>query len=252
LLALEAAAAAATGRAVLGSLPREPVDVIYVDLEMTPGDLRERLTDLGYGPDDDLSRLHYFQLQSLPPLDSEIGGNVLVELAQDLGAEIVVVDTMARAVSGEENSSDTYRHFDRYTGRRLKAAGIAVVRLDHQGKDPNLGQRGSSAKDDDVDLIWRLSVVDGRRVMLKRTHSRVSWVPAEVMLLREEEPRLRHVVIDDTWPAGTADVAALLDEAAVPLGATVNNALTALRNRDGKGRRRAVVMAALKLRRTRS
>ena len=43
----------------------------------------------------------------------------------------------------------------------LKQRGIAVLRLDHQGKDGSSGQRGSSAKDGDVDTIWRLKFQDG-------------------------------------------------------------------------------------------
>ncbi len=35
---------------VLGQPGRSAIDVVYVDLEMTPGDLRERLEALGYGP----------------------------------------------------------------------------------------------------------------------------------------------------------------------------------------------------------
>ena len=74
LLALDACAARATGRSALGYPPLPPIDILYVDLEMTEADLRERLDALGYGPSDDLSRLHYYQLPPLPPLDGEFGG----------------------------------------------------------------------------------------------------------------------------------------------------------------------------------
>ena len=66
LACVDIVAAAATGRSVLGQLARDPIRILYIDLEMTEADLRERLTDLGYGPDDDLSNLAYYQLpQSL-------------------------------------------------------------------------------------------------------------------------------------------------------------------------------------------
>jgi hypothetical protein len=74
LLALDMASGRATGRPVLGGLGKPPLSVVYMDFEMTEDDVRERLVDLGYGPDDDLSRLAYYQLPSLPPLDSERGG----------------------------------------------------------------------------------------------------------------------------------------------------------------------------------
>jgi RecA-family ATPase len=191
LLALDMAAASATGRSVLGQDATEPVTVLYLDLEMTDADLRERLSDLGYGPEDDLSRLVYLQLPTLPGLDSDLGGELLVELAQRHAVTIVVIDTMARAVAGEENSADTYRYFYRHTGRRLKSAGIAVLRLDHQGKDAALGQRGSSAKDDDLDVVFKFTSDAGNNLLLARTRSRIPWVPAEVAIKRYEEPRLR-------------------------------------------------------------
>ncbi|MGA8724824.1 MAG: AAA family ATPase [Acidimicrobiales bacterium] len=248
LLALDIAAAAAMGRSVLGYPPKAPIDVIYVDLEMTQADLRERLTDLGYGPDDDLGRLHYFQLPPLPPLDADLGGKVLSAVAEARGAALVVIDTMARAVAGEENSADTYRGFYRHTGRHLKAAGIALLRLDHAGKDGALGQRGSSAKVDDVDIVFRLVQVDPRMLKLTRTHSRVPWVPLEVTIVREEEPRLRHRQAEDAVPAHTHEAVLALDELDVPLDATATTALAVLREA-GRGQRKAVVLAALKARR---
>jgi len=248
LLALDIAAAAATGRSVLGCAPREPIDVMYVDLEMTPDDLRERLVDLGYGPDDDLSRLSYYQLPELPGLDRDLGGEVLVGTAVANGASMVVVDTMARAVQGEENSADTYRAFYWYTGRRLKAAGISLLRLDHQGKNTALGQRGSSAKVDDIDVVFSLTQLDAKTLILKRTHTRVPWVPGEVTIVREEEPALRHVWTGETVPAGTHDAVLALDDLDVALDATASTALAALR-RDGRGMRKGVVLAALKARR---
>jgi len=248
LLALDVVAAAATGRSILGSTPIDPIRIVYIDLEMTPADLRERLIDLGYGPSDCMDRLAYYQLQALPPLDTDLGGEVLNAIATEHGAEAVVVDTMARAVHGEENSADTYRNFYAYSGRRLKAAGISLLRLDHQGKDAAQGQRGSSAKDDDLDVVFKLTADDMGRIVLKRTRSRVAWVPSEIVLQRKEEP-LRHVLATDSWPAGTAETARALEELEVALDATADVAMTALK-RVSKGKRKAVVLAALKYRNT--
>jgi len=246
LLALDAAAALATGRPLLGATRAAPVDVIYIDLEMTLDDVRERLDDLGYGPDDDLRRLHYYSLPSLPALDTDLGGQVVEAIAKRWDAQLVVVDTMARAVGGDENESDTYRGFYTHTGRRLKAAGIALLRLDHAGKDPAAGQRGSSAKADDVDLVFRLTATDAG-IKLRRTHSRVPWVPAEVDLERRSEP-LRHTLTTGLWPDGTREVAALLDEHHVPLDTRVQDAMRTLTGA-GAGRRKQVVAAGLKWRR---
>jgi AAA domain len=251
LLMLDSLAAAATGRSVLGYPPRDPITVLYVDLEMTEADLRERLTDLGYGPDDDLSRLYYYQLPPLPPLDSELGGEILTSIAIKREVQVVCVDTMARAVSGAENDADTMRAFYRHTGRILKAAGIALVRLDHQGKDEAQGQRGSSAKADDVDIVLKLTRLDLKTLKLTRTHSRVPWVPFETTIVQDLEPILCHRTSADAVPAGTQDAATALDELDVPLDATAATALATLRKAD-RGVRKSVVLAALKYRKARA
>jgi hypothetical protein len=74
-IVLSLVAALATGRDILGFGPSPAADVLYLDYEMTEADLAERLSELGYGPDDDLSRLHYALLPSLPPLDTPAGAS---------------------------------------------------------------------------------------------------------------------------------------------------------------------------------
>lgn len=218
LITLEVAASAATGTSCFGHPAKTPVDVIYLDMEMTEDDLEERLSDFGYGPDSDLDRLHYYLLPALPPLDTPAGAAVLLELVAKHQATLVVLDTMARVVTGEENDADTYRSFYRYTGRALKATGVSLLRLDHGGKDAERGQRGSSAKGDDVDVVWQLRTTDNGLELVRRA-ARMSWIPECVVLHRHEEP-LRHIIAQGDWPAGTADLAELLDTLGVPVNAS--------------------------------
>lgn len=252
LIALEISAAVATARPCLGNpAAKEPIDVIYLDFEMTEDDLRERLEDLGYGPEINLDRLHYYLLPALPPLDSKPGADILLDLVHRHTASLIVIDTMSRVVTGEENSADTYRAFFRHTGARLKAAGVGVLRLDHGGKDAERGQRGSSAKGDDVDLVWRLSATDNG-LQFDRHASRISWAPPKVTLVRHDDyGDLYHTIsLIGAWPAGTKEMADLLDELDVPLGATRKTARQALSDK-GKGSRNDVLGAALKYRRQR-
>lgn len=227
LLMLEVAAACATGQAALDNAVADPVNVVYLDMEMTEDDVRDRLVDLGYGPDDDLSRLHYYLLPSLPPLDTELGGAALEAIVVHRDAQLVVIDTMARVIDGEENSADTYKSFYRYTGSRLKRRGITYARLDHAGKDLEKGQRGSSAKVDDVDIVWRITSTD-EGVRLKATHRRIKTVPEYVNLRRSSDP-LRHIITGGSYPQGTRELAARLDALNVPLEATRAEAREALR-----------------------
>jgi hypothetical protein len=185
-LALACTAALATGKPIFGREPLPKTHVLYLDYEMTPGDLLERLERLGYDEQDDLSHLHYAIIPSLPALNAYDGAASIMKLVELTGAQVVVIDTLGRAVEGEENSADTYREFARTTGLALKAAGIALLRTDHAGKDKGKsGQRGSSAKNDDVDLVYQMERPDGA-IKLTRIFSRISWAPHEVELVEEQ------------------------------------------------------------------
>jgi hypothetical protein len=239
LLMLSLAATVATGP--------DPVVVVYLDYEMTEDDLAERLEDMGYGPDSDLSRLRYALLPTLPPLDTAEGAQTLSDLLDDVEAAhaghhlLVVLDTTSRAVGGQENDADTFRSFYAHTGIALKRRGATWARLDHAGKDASRGQRGSSAKGDDVDVVWRLVRTDDG-IKLRRDLARMSWVPEEVAFTITEEP-LTFRRAEGAWPDGTRETAALLDTLDVPIGASGRQAQQALKA-GGQGRRAEVVRAA--------
>src|SRR5215207_7410755 len=80
---------------------------------------------------------------------------------------------MSRAVAGEENSADTLRNFNRHTGSLLKRHGNTWWRADHSGKDPTKGARGTSAKNDDVDIVWQLNRTESGAVADGPTPARV-------------------------------------------------------------------------------
>lgn len=228
---------------------------LYLDYEMTKSDVRERLRDMGYGPDSDLSHLYYALLPTLPALDSEEGGVALAQIvdriaAADPGRHLVtVIDTISRAVWGEENSADTWRLFYVHTGLRLKQRGVTWLRLDHGGKDSTKGQRGSSGKGDDVDVVWKLTPTQNG-ILLKRELARMSWVPETVALLQEDFP-LCYLPAKFDWPDGTAVLANIMDRLQLPLDASVRTAGVELRKID-EGRRHDFVSAALRFRRERA
>jgi hypothetical protein len=215
LLSLDVAARLATGARVLDQPAGEPASVVYFDLEMTEDDVYERLSDMGYGPETDLSRLHYYLLPDLPSLDTPQGGEVVLGLARLHNADLVIFDTTSRILDGPENEADTLRSLYIYTGLPLKADGRTVWRLDHAGKELSKGQRGTSAKNDDVDLVWELTRQE-QGIRLRATHRRQSWIPETLDLVRLNDP-LRHERAAQSWPSGAADLAHLLDELDVPL-----------------------------------
>ena len=195
LLMLDVVAAIASGKSALGQPARSPARVLCVDLENTLDDLVERLRDMGYQPSD-LSHLRYLSFPSLPALDSPAGGMEIAKLAEHHDAALVVIDTVARVTAGEENNADTYRHLYRYTLAPLKAQRRAIMRLDHEGHQKGRS-RGSSAKNDDVDVVWQLAQRTGddgeTYIDLRLERQRGSSHPERLYLKRETNPRLHHI-----------------------------------------------------------
>lgn len=252
---LACVAAAVAGKPVLGittPATQQRPRILYLDYEMTEADVYERLSELGYGPADDLTGLHYSLIPQIDPLDTERGAQAILEAAQRLQVDCVVIDTFGRAVQGEENNADTVRAFYRLTASALKREGIACLRTDHAGKNLEKGQRGTSAKNDDVDVVWQLSRQQGG-VKLSRTHSRVPWVPQQLDIAQQQHDDGRityQLTTNRTYPDGTADVAALLDELGLAVDVSARTAITALREAGHKARNDRV-RAAVQMRRQR-
>jgi len=223
------------------------LSVVYVDDENRVRDLVERLQAFGCEPGD-LARLHMFSFAGLPPLDTEKGGQHLLALATFYDAALITLDTTTRMVQGRENDSDTFLQLYRCSLVPLKARGMTVLRLDHPGKDAERGQRGSSAKDGDVDTIWQLlTETEGLEYRLERTKSRSGHGPAAFSLRRRYEP-LRH-----DWNCPQDDpvskIAGQLSDLGIPRKAgrpTVRRALEAA----GVEVSNAQLTAAIRLRKT--
>ena len=248
-LTLNVVAALATGKPILGHPPTTQVHCLYLDYEMVEADLYERLEQFGYTEDDDLSHLHYALIPSLPPLNTAEGASAIMRLCELTKAEVVVIDTTGRAIEGEENSADSYREFARTTGLALKRAGIACVRTDHAGKDGGKkhGQRGSSAKNDDVDIVYRLDKTDDG-LTLERTHTRISWVPAKVELIVEEFDDITTIRLKTRehkgWTAEEIALAKRLDDLGYPTELTTNELMRQAKAAGHKLARRSTVIRA--------
>jgi len=63
------------------------------------------------------------------------------------------------------------------------------MRIDHAGKDLKKGARGTSAKNDDVDLVWQMTKVDGQLVLIRQKH-RHTWIPERINLVIHEQARM--------------------------------------------------------------
>ncbi|MFC0499333.1 AAA family ATPase [Streptomyces mutabilis] len=152
----------ATGQPFLGDDPQAPLPILYLDAENGQEQVQERFLSFGAGPLN-MGELRYASFPPIRPLDTAGGGADLIALVKATGAQLVVIDTVSRFISGPENDADTWLNLYRHTLLPLKRDRISSVRLDHFGKDKERGGRGSSAKTQDVDHVWELSAPRRRR-----------------------------------------------------------------------------------------
>ena len=222
LLMLEFAVAISRGEMFMGE-PCVQKRVLYVDFENDPeGDVRSRLQAMGRVPDE-LDNLVYLSFPTLAALDSERGSLELMEVVKAYQVEVVIIDTVSRTVNGEENKNDTWLTFYRHTGLKLKQARVALIRLDHSGKDETKGQRGGSAKSGDVDVIWQLTRVTESRFRLDCKDTRLPIGTKTLTVDRLLLPRLHHTVVAaggvSDFDAKVGALVALLDSNGIPTGA---------------------------------
>jgi hypothetical protein len=239
LIALEVAA----GRPVLGGAVQEPMTVLYVDVENAVNGIVERLQAYGYEPGD-LKRLIYSSFPDVPGLDTFAGGQFLLSAAEAHNPALVIIDTTSRIIAGKENDADTFLQLYRHALVPLKQRGITVLRLDHPGKDLQRGQRGSSAKDGDVDTVWLIEHVSQGGINFERRKSRNDHGAGSLYLTRKFEP-LRHEPGGFGMAPRNADILEALAALHAPADIT-NRAAAKLLREDGKRVRAADLTVALR------
>jgi hypothetical protein len=102
---------------------------------------------MGYGPADDVfSPLRYYRFPTwLGQSNTEAGARALLSLVGDERPDLLVVDTLSRAVSGDENARETYHALYNHALLGLKEREVAVLRLDHAGRTRR-GGSGAAAR----------------------------------------------------------------------------------------------------------
>jgi AAA domain-containing protein len=215
LLMQDIGARLATGRPVLASAARPPVHVLYLDWENNQDLLRERYRDkMGYTAKQLSPHLHYASYPELRPMDTAEGGQQACRLAQANQAHLVIIDTTSRVIAGAESSADTFADVYRYTLMPMKRAGITTVRIDHEGKDATRGQRGSSAKGADVDVVWHLTEGPKNHLLLHPDYER-SMHAAQFRVVRLDDP-LRHEMVTAALTPAQGALANALSQVGVP------------------------------------
>lgn len=230
LLAQDVAAAIATGRSVLGLPPQQPENVLYLDFENDRDLITERFRDkMAYTAASLKNRLFYASYPELKPLDTPDGGRMACELAYNTRAALIIIDTTSRVIDGAESSNDTFADLYKYTLMPLLRMGHTVGRLDHEGKDPGKGQRGASAKDADIHVLWHLTEVPGMKdVLAMQVELDRSRHYSDFRLRRLDSP-LRHEPMLEAVTPVQAGICAELDRIGVPRTASRRDCGTTLR-----------------------
>ena len=245
LVSLYLAACLAMGRHPFLGSKIPPIRVLYLDYEMTEDDLRERVTDMGFKWQE-LTNLRYSLGPRIPPLDTAAGGQLLMRYIARHQIKAVIIDTMSRVIEGNENDASTYLNFFRNTGMLLKHAQVSLWRLDHEGHLEGRS-RGSSAKADDVDVIWQLKAIENGYQFVRKD-SRVTWVPEQVTIQKAENPNLNFIRAAGGWPDGTKEKAKELDAVEAPLDVSSRKAAELLKAGGFAAGKNAVLLAALRFR----
>lgn len=252
LVMLDLVARACCGRPVLGRRPAPPLRVLYLDAENTRKDLRKRLHDMGADADA-LDNLVYLSFPPLSPLDTMRGAAELLDLVDRHRPDLVVIDTVSRFIDGPENDADTWLNVYRLALAPLKARQVAVIRLDHAGKDAERGERGSSAKNGDVDVSWQLTHDEGRQTRtLTRKLTRTGNGPERLVLNILTDP-VRHEPASplDSSADPVSHLVRKLDELGADPGIGFKLAGPLLRDNGHGGFRNDLLREALRIRKAR-
>ena len=169
-LALQIACAVATGGLVLNQRV-EPGPLLYLALEDTPRRLQNRMRKLGWPA----NAAGDAEFQTLGTFQDEIGNLAQPEGVARLAAQmrarkyrIVVIDTLSRAVRGDQNDANTMTAALSPLQAVALEMNCVLLVIDHHRKssgadsDPILDVGGSVAKAGTADCLWGLYKEQGK------------------------------------------------------------------------------------------
>jgi hypothetical protein len=155
-VALGIAWAAAAGSSFLGWRASRPHRVLYVDGEMAAADMRERLASFGPAPPTLELMLVDLQTGTQPDLATPEGQ---LRMMETWGRpELVVLDNLASLVGFKSGDPDAWSLLQRFLVLQ-RQLGRAVLLVHHANKQG--AQRGSSSREDVLDLVLALRHPDG-------------------------------------------------------------------------------------------
>jgi hypothetical protein len=187
----------------------------------------------------------------MPKLNTADGAEWLRQVLAVHQPKLFVIDTVVRVVESAENDAPTWTAFYDHAGIVLKDAGVAMIRLDHEGWTAGRF-RGNSAKADDVDAIWSMSKVGETGRRLTNNGDRSGFLPATFTVERLDSPPWGYRRVGSAASVGVSAAvvakAADLDAVGLPLSTSRRQARKALESAGFTPGSDAQIAAAIKYR----
>lgn len=168
----------ATGKRVFGEFQVEPCNTLYVDQENGRGFIIRRFAQLNDGETESLPDNLFLVIYEDIRLDEPKDKIILQELVKEKEIGLVVLDSLARFLSGDEDrSSDMRRLFDNVKDLFRNDEEVSVLILHHlkkeRGKSSMLSLRGSGDLSAMASMVWLCSKT-GPRVAFECMKNRLT------------------------------------------------------------------------------
>lgn len=188
LLMQQQMGAAVAGKIISGDDDGPSASVLYLDQENNIRDLHSRYLAGGF-KHEELERLFYSFADEMPYLHTRDGARHLISLVLKYRVDVVVIDTFARFVEGEQNAPEAPNAFFRLVAKPLTDAGLAVVVLDHTAKDIRTkGPIGSRAKTATPHVVWKMEKRDDGTLRLTNEKDRAGNCPEFLRVVKNSNP----------------------------------------------------------------
>ncbi|MCP4355735.1 MAG: AAA family ATPase [Proteobacteria bacterium] len=156
---LSCAIALAEGSETLSYTATRPVKVLYLDGEMPASLLRDRIR--GFIGNRELINKNLFIMTPdiqgdciMPNMGEPDGLDAIDSIIDDISPDVIFVDNLSTFIrSGKENEGESWLPVQEWAIRQ-RSAGRSIVFVHHTNKEG--GQRGSSRKEDILDVIIQL------------------------------------------------------------------------------------------------
>lgn len=160
------------GESVFGIFPTKKTRVLIINEEDSKTLIKDRLLSLGLNNDTEIS----FSVMSGFKADNEESMNILIKEIKKRKIEVVIIDSLVRIHSGDENSAKDMSNLF-YQITRLKKLGIAVLINHHHRKSQSEKDNDNQAMRGSVDILAALDChmmidKDGEYLRISQTKNR--------------------------------------------------------------------------------